>query len=865
MGHSAFSSRCQTVVLLSRAARGLLLLSVVSACAPGDRVLAPADVHRHDLRYNLTTRDDSVYRWSDPSAWPAGVVPRAGDDAIIPAGRRILLDTTPPALRRIAVLGTLSFDDTHDLELSARTIDVLGMLEIGTAKRRFAHRAVITLTGSASEQQEFGAGGKGIIVAGGTLELHGARVVSWTRLGAHAPSGSSTIELEREVSWRVGDHIAISATGFDPSESEERQIVGIEGATVHLARPLTHSHWGVRQVIAGRTLDERAEVALLSRNVVIRGDSASAVTGFGAQVMIHPGSIAHVEGTEFVRVGQRGKLGRYPLHWHLARDTEGHYARDNAVWQSYNRCMTIHGTNGVTLERNVCYDHVGHGFFLEDGVERGNVLAGNLGMRTRAPEASERLLPSDERPATFWVTNPDNDLHDNVAAGSDGFGIWYALPEYPTGLSATRNVRPRHEPLGRFDRNTVHSNVRSGLWVDEGTDASGALGITWYEPRQNGATGAVAPAIFRRLTAYKNQALGAWFRGSNMHLIDATLADNMSGAVFAATESSLEKSFVVGVSENRGVNPRAWAPVRGFWFYDGPVGVSRTLFANFDARAGADASALGFHPVNPWPISGANWVEGLQFEHATRVAFDAVLPGYDATKSAIVLDRDGSLSGRATSSIVPDAPLLRDGCAEQSPWRAWACATPFAQLVVRSDQALPQGLDVRRALRAESRVAVSPVRYDSTFTSLTVPLDVLLEARTPGRVPLRLELMATAMPNGSVLDVTFPDMSRAQRVSIGGSFLPQATPDSLDHCTSCWGIDAASGGVRVRVRSATAGGSMTYGEVFVTIERGASGGSLSAGRLPPTRIGAAAFAPEALALPRSGQRPEAGGASSVLK
>ncbi len=42
---------------------------------------------------------------------------------------------------------------------------------------------------------------------------------------------------------------------------------------------------------------------------------------------------------------------------------------------------------------SVCYDHVGHGFFLEDGNEEGNLLRGNLGLGTKA--GSGALVHSD--------------------------------------------------------------------------------------------------------------------------------------------------------------------------------------------------------------------------------------------------------------------------------------------------------------------------------------------------------------------------------------------------------------------------------------------------------------------------------------
>jgi hypothetical protein len=42
---------------------------------------------------------------------------------------------------------------------------------------------------------------------------------------------------------------------------------------------------------------------------------------------------------------------------------------------------------------NVCYNHMGHGYFLEDGGEMENVFDGNLAMSTR--KATGRLEPVD--------------------------------------------------------------------------------------------------------------------------------------------------------------------------------------------------------------------------------------------------------------------------------------------------------------------------------------------------------------------------------------------------------------------------------------------------------------------------------------
>ncbi len=82
-----------------------------------------------------------------------------------------------------------------------------------------------------------------------------------------------------------------------------------------------------------------------------------------------------------------GILASYPIHYHMARDTDKNgdrpYVRGNAIHDTFSRCVTIHGTNGVLVEHNAAVDHHGHCFFFEDGGEQRNILNGNLGMGTR--------------------------------------------------------------------------------------------------------------------------------------------------------------------------------------------------------------------------------------------------------------------------------------------------------------------------------------------------------------------------------------------------------------------------------------------------------------------------------------------------
>jgi cell migration-inducing and hyaluronan-binding protein len=377
----------------------------------------------------------ALSKWSDASTWASGHVPLAGEAVEIPLGKNVVLDVNAKNLGDVTINGNLKFAE-QDLELSASSIMVHGKFEIGSLDTPFAHQAVITLTGSDQSLNPMNMGTKLIGVMGGQLELHGAsRGISWTKLSATAAKGASTITLEGNPGWRVGDKIAIASTDFDPNQAEETSITGISGKTLTLAKPLGFMHYGETQSFAGKTLDERAEVALLSRNITIQGDDASSLSGFGGHIMDMGSGTMHVENVELFRMGQKQKTGRYPIHWHMMGDNAtGSYLKNSSIHTSFNRCVTLHGSNNILLQNNAAFDAIGHCYFLEDGAETGLVLDHNLGFLTKRPKAGEELLPTDTNPSTFWITNPANTFRNNVAAGSQGIGFWIALPDRPMGL-----------------------------------------------------------------------------------------------------------------------------------------------------------------------------------------------------------------------------------------------------------------------------------------------------------------------------------------------------------------------------------------------------------------------------------------------
>jgi hypothetical protein len=189
----------------------------------------------------------------------------------------------------------------------------------------------------------------------------------------------------------------------------------------------------------------------------------------GAQIMLHEGTKNHVigrfENVELFHVGQFAKLGRYPIHFHMAGNVANSYIRNCAIHQTFNRAITIHGVHQLRVQNNVIYDTLGHSIFLEDGGETQNVIEYNLIILTKQTFS---LLVIDSTPASIWIRHPDNIIRGNHCAGSDHYGIWLDVITHPSGPSIDENICPRHAKLGIFEDNVTHSNVRYGLRIHDG-------------------------------------------------------------------------------------------------------------------------------------------------------------------------------------------------------------------------------------------------------------------------------------------------------------------------------------------------------------------------------------------------------------
>src|SRR5438034_6993560 len=264
-------------------------------------------------------------RWSDPATWPGRKVPVAGDKVTIEKGKDVVLDVSPPALNGLTIEGKLSFADNKDLELTTEWIMLHGELEIGTEAKPHTRKATITFTDNVKDEDMSGIGGtndrsdRGIMLMGGTLNLHGNRKDSWTKLAKTAAAGSNTIEVLNVGDWKKGDEIVLASTDFDPHQAERRTIAAIRGNTITLDKKLDSMHFGKITFDD----DERGEVGMLSRNIRIQASADAEQSFFGGHVMAMVTSKMFVESVEFQRMGQNLTLARYPIHWHLIGDAKG--------------------------------------------------------------------------------------------------------------------------------------------------------------------------------------------------------------------------------------------------------------------------------------------------------------------------------------------------------------------------------------------------------------------------------------------------------------------------------------------------------------------------------------------------------------
>src|SRR6185436_11264500 len=145
---------------------------------------------------------------------------------------------------------------------------------------------------------------RGIMLMGGTLNLHGTTKNTWTKLSTTAAAGSNSIQVLNAAGWRVGDEIVLASTDFNPRQAERRTISAISGNKITFTEKLEYMHFGKITF----DVDERGEVSMITRNIKLQASADAEQSFYGGHVMAMVGSKMFVEGVEFNRMGQNMTL-----------------------------------------------------------------------------------------------------------------------------------------------------------------------------------------------------------------------------------------------------------------------------------------------------------------------------------------------------------------------------------------------------------------------------------------------------------------------------------------------------------------------------------------------------------------------------
>ncbi|XP_061181065.1 cell migration-inducing and hyaluronan-binding protein-like [Saccostrea echinata] len=509
--------------------------------------------------------------------------------------------------------------------------------------------------------------------------------------------------------WNVGDKVFITSTDYRWYHVEEFTIIECSQCPpkfIRLDHSLKYEHYGEIY----KRVDMRAEVGLMTRYIHITSEVSEGNTNGGHVKFLKGFKRVAVEGTELTNLGDPLILGRYPLHYHMCYDLadrtlypQESYLRRNSIHHTQFRCMTIHGTQSAYITDNVCYNSVGHGFFLEDGGERNITFYRNLGLGQRRFKGDTVLgvtgaIPADKTkgPATFWITNPLTTLVNNVAAGGEGIGYWYIFPHIPTGPSANKNfMQPgeaKNTRITKFLDNSCHSH-ETCLFVDnELEDDLTFGGYNHYNPKLDplDPSSPPAPALFDGFTASKCTVQNLWIRSSPVIVRRASLSDSRFGA-FLLREDSVwqvfEDSVIIGLSDNVGENLSFRdRDITGFRFSKGPITVRNTWFGGFESSAVRTAAAVGNQECMTHN-DPRNSLDNVMFDFndgpGKRFLFrDCTSRSADADAVFSLRDNKKALSASDVTIVTNKPFLLTKECKIRSGWNAAYCPFLYGKVLV---------------------------------------------------------------------------------------------------------------------------------------------------------------------------------------
>ncbi|KAJ1148974.1 hypothetical protein NDU88_001796 [Pleurodeles waltl] len=605
-------------------------------------------------------------RWSENSSWSCEHLPQDGDNVTVERGQTLLLDTTTKVLNLLHVKGgKLLFLGPGPITLHAHYILVSdgGELRIGSHDEPFTGKAQIHLYGSGYSGSFFPYGVKFFAVRNATLSIHGWQPgTPFTHLKSPARANSSRIELEKVVDWRPGDEIVISGRDSE-DDSRQDEVVTIEtvnGAEVVFRPPLRYHHSFIEQMVNGEHLVLRPLVAVLTRDIVLRGNltrerisyvQQCAALGFTdvskciygkserrlgsrdlgavvvAQTFQDEPSVIRLEGLQMQNVGQAFRPPRAALTVAGNGHMTDSYIRGCSILHSFGRGLSLSSTSSLKVENNLFYNISGHGLLLEEGMEHGNRIWRNavIGIFPTVALSNIEILS----PAGILIRSPTNTVEENIVWDA-GIGFFFHLsPEGPSQAS-----------LQSFSSNTATYCTRSALEV-----------YPEYCPKSTRET---AMAVFQSFTAWRSRGGVEIHRSSNLQLQHFQIFSCTDFGI-DITESLGNTSLVDSLLLGRFTGKSDSCMVAGL---KTPkifqLLVSNTTFVNFDQHSCTAINTCS----DCYQGQGGFRVEVVQLKFINSPN-RALFP---FPHSAILDDVDGSVSGKEGSHLLASMDTLPASC-----------------------------------------------------------------------------------------------------------------------------------------------------------------------------------------------------------
>jgi hypothetical protein len=321
---------------------------------------------------------------------------------------QVVLDVSPPPLGRLVVEGSLLINSSS-VNLSAVYIEIKGgTLAIakfdvgGNVIGAYDGNCTISLLGTNDCMARlYGKdprytpavklGIQGLRLGAGVLGVFGTLLVIgkpkgkvWVDLARTSLAGDDFLVLDTLVDWAIGSEIAIAPSDFEPHEAETHIIRSVQNqfhdqewrSVLNLTRPLQFNHYaGSWEVYGTRRIRMRAEVGLLTQNIVITGDGKGEETFYTSWNSPSPTEMSPVCGNKACEAGETSETCtsdcRGPLFEYGASIYVSTYSEDAVLCSKEGAC---NGKFRRTFVGKINATNIELRYFGQNNLQAGMVL-----------------------------------------------------------------------------------------------------------------------------------------------------------------------------------------------------------------------------------------------------------------------------------------------------------------------------------------------------------------------------------------------------------------------------------------------------------------------------------------------------------